>query len=156
LQITWEQPLAPREIAKVVLKDVAAPAKIRRFTTHPSDLVVVDVSPGKPLRGRIRIDSNSLTSATNARLRVVTRDVQTGEAVFKIGSMEIPLPPSNAEGGHHVIQEIPLDFAPAKWKSILDNGALQVEVVAASGSDGFALYSASLLLEAPEAPSPSL
>ena len=156
MQITWEQPLAPREIAKVVLKDVAAPAKIRRFTTHPSDLVVVDVSPGKPLRGRIRVDSSTLESATKARLRVVTRDVQTGEAVLKIGSMEIPLPPSNAEGGHHVIQEIPLDIEPAKWKSILDNGALPIVATAASGNDGFALYSASLLLEAPGVPSPGL
>ena len=55
-----------------------------------------------------------------------------------------------------MIQEIPLDIEPAKWKSILDNGALPIVATAASGNDGFALYSASLLLEAPGVPSPGL
>jgi hypothetical protein len=150
LQILWDEPLAPREIAKVVFNDIAPPSKTRRLTTHPCDLVVVDVLLEKPLIGGIRLDPKALAGAAKATLRVVTRDVQTGEATLKIGSRDITLPPSNAEGGHHVIQDIPLEFSPNQWKDDLKSGILPVRVSAAQGSDGFALYSATLLLEFPD------
>jgi hypothetical protein len=152
LQILWDEPLAPREIAKVVFNDIAPPSKTRRLTTHPCDLVVVDVLPEKPLSGGIRLDPKALAGAAKAALRVVARDVQNGEATLKIGSQDVILPPSNAEGGHHVIQDIPLEFSPSQWKDDLKSGILPVRVSAAQGTDGFALYSATLLLEFPDVP----
>jgi hypothetical protein len=140
LRIALRDPVTPREIVKIVLPDVPAPAQTRETSQHFSDILVADILPDRQAVGTITADPAALSRAKSATLRVVARDTQTGEAAIRLGDTEIALPALTAEGGHHVITDIPLASVPA-----FRDGKLPVAATSAKGSDGWTLYGLSLL-----------
>lgn len=140
LVITPADPIAPREIAKILVPGVAAPRETLNVNQFFSDLLIADVLPGKPVQGEVKIDPAKLKTAKSATLRVIARETQTGEGEIEIGGIRVPLPPTNAEGGHHVITDIPLPSIPDA-----SGGTIPVRATCAAGRDGWALYSLSIL-----------
>lgn len=144
LTVHLTEPLAPREIARITVTDVAEPRGKRATAQYYSDLVVTACTPAAPLRGRIALPPDALKNARTARLRIVAGDIQSGEATATLGGLKAALPPTNAEGSHQVIQEISLDPASLHPDS---HGELPLEVTCANGRDGFQVFMISLLLE---------
>jgi hypothetical protein len=74
-------------------------------------------------------------------LRIVTADVQRGEAEAVIGTTQIPLPASSANDGQAVIQEIPLDPA------LLQPGStIEFRCANPRSGNGYTVLAASVIL----------
>lgn len=140
-RLVFEEPIAPREILKISIPEVPEPAARRLVTQHFSDLLVTDVRPGEEKQAQIQPGPRMPAPHARLWLRIVARDIQNGEARLRMGSLQVTLPPTTAEGAHHVIQDIPVDAA---WVA-LGAPPWPVVVSCAPDHDGFTVYSLSLL-----------
>jgi hypothetical protein len=149
LRIQFDRPMRPREIRKIILQSTAYPV------THPTnqhfaDLTLAEILPGSNPEAKIVWrPRSSRDGITAAKLRVVTRDVQDGEAVIELagGAVVLPLPSSRTGSDSSVIQEIPLTAEQiAAIQKAASGDALSIRVRCDAGYDGFALLMASLNL----------
>ncbi len=140
------EPVQPLEIVKVEVTGVPEPTQSRITQRFFSDIVVADVPPGKTMKGKIKLPMPSLEKATSGRLRIIFRDVQTGEATVKVGDMTVRIPATTSNDGQHIVVEIPLSESPKVLLNACKDGALPVEVMCSEASDGFAVYALALVL----------
>ncbi|GAB4167882.1 MAG: hypothetical protein Fur0032_06020 [Terrimicrobiaceae bacterium] len=140
MRLTFLEPLSAREIVKILIPNVPAPTQTRETAQHFSDILVTDILPGKDATGTVTANPATIARAKSATLRLIARDTQTGEAKIRIGEVEVDIPALTAEGGHHVITDIPLPSVPG-----FKDSKLPVTATSAAGTDGWALYGLSLL-----------
>ena len=146
LLVTLAQPLASREILRIVVEGAPSISTTRATMQYFSDLVVAPLAPGGTLTGSITIPPGALKKARSATLRLVAGDSQTSEAEIRIGNTRVPIPATSAEGTHCEVVELPLDLATARLESALSDGRLPVTVTLAPGHDGMTLHMLSLQL----------
>jgi hypothetical protein len=152
LAIALARPLAPRELLRVVVEQAPAPASSRHITQHFADLVVTDLSAGENRPGSFDlagVSADKLRSARRLVLRLVARDLQTGEAGLELAGSLIPLPAGTSEGTNATILDLPLDLAPSALAAALPPGETRrvpFTLRLSPAGDGATLYSASLLV----------
>jgi|GEM_PF-2145892 len=139
--------LHKRAMIKVTFKgmdwfDGSAPTEQRidhrRFY---ADKVFNRVEPGKPVTLNVKVPADAFKAATSARLRIVTRDVQTQEAAVEVGGQTVALPASAANEGTCIIQYVPLDL-----KLISGAAKLTFKTNENASYNGFDLHAASIVL----------
>jgi len=149
VRITFDRPMRPREIRRVLLTSVAY-AVPYHITQNFADLTLAELRPGTETPAAIQWRKGTDPAQTvAATLRVVTRDVQEGEAALEIDGTDIriPLPPSRTNADSSQIQEIPLNAAQvATLKKADASKPLPIRIRCDAAYDGFALMMASLNL----------
>jgi hypothetical protein len=139
-------PVQPFEIVKLEFAGVPEPGKSLASHRFFSDIVIADVAPGKTLEGKIKLPREALEKAASAKLRIIFRDVQTGEATARLGNVSVKIPATTSDDGQHRVVDLPLDASPKSLAGAWKDGCLPVSLECASASDGFAAYALSLVL----------
>jgi len=141
-------PLPRRSAVRWTLhRDNDSPAKIRDARQYFTDAVLARVSPSAPVQSKILWHGVPPAPAAKSTLRVVTADVQLGEAVAVIGGREIPLPWSSANDGHAIVQEIPLDPS-----LVTPDATITFRCASPDAGNGFTIYAASVILTGDKPP----
>jgi hypothetical protein len=117
------------------------PGVTRRIEQSFVDVVMADVAPDAPVRGKVLWRGEGLP-AKAASLRAVTRDVGHGEGVAVINGTDVPLPWSSSNEGCAVAQEVPIDPALLGAET-----AVEFRCRDPQNSNGFRVFAASILLE---------
>ena len=118
------------------------PGTTKKTEQHFVDLLLTQVTPGKPVTANVVWRPSRPDKATSARLRILTRDVNRGEAVAVIGGREIALPRSNSNEGQVVVQEVPIDPS-----LLTDPMRIEFRCTDPARQNGFKVYAASLCVD---------
>ncbi len=147
LAVEFARPLASREILRVALENAPEPSARRETAQHFSDLVVADLSAGEERTAVFDLADLSVEELRATRrllVRLVARDLQTGEASLEVAGTRLPLPAGTSEGTNAVIVDLPLELDRAVL-SRLEPGPLPFVLRVSPLGDGCTIYSVSLL-----------
>ena len=147
VKVRFARPMRPREIRKILFPQTSYPV-IHDTKQHYANVSLAEVRPGAAEAGtvawRSRVTGDRIESA---RLRVVTRDVQEGEATVELagGAITLPLPSSRSSADGSVIQLIPLTSPQLdELRKHLGGSDIPFTVRCDAAYDGFGLSMASL------------
>lgn len=118
------------------------PTVVRNVEQSFADVIMVDIAPSKPVASKIVWRGKGPAGAKSAVLRIVSLDVQRGEAVAVINGTPVPLPWASADGDAAGCHEIPID--PALLKT---DTRIEFRVTDPANFNGFTVYAASIGIE---------
>ena len=118
------------------------PAQTRITEQHFTDALLTRVKPNEPVSANLVWRPKRPEKIVAARLRVLTRDVNRGEAVAVIGGKEILLPPSSSNEGQVIVQDVPIDPS-----LLTDPMRIEFRCTDPARQNGFRIYAASVCVD---------
>lgn len=132
--VAFDAPYRPREFRQFILPTRELAMKHVGIVQRFADLTLREVKPGESVETKLNGEPTRDASPSFA-LRVVTRDIQPGEAFVRIGETRIELPASSGDSGAHRVQIVPLPINTHPGETI--------RIESADG-DGFLIYMLSI------------